>query len=97
MAMDLLRLDTGMRYCRNRVVLERITMTPQLREPRPHTELHCVGITYGNVGRAVCLRATAQRLNVINTNGDRPTMSYIRQPQRQTEIAGGEHHGQPNE
>ena len=56
-----------------------------------------VGTTYGNVGRAVCPRATVQRPNVINANGDRPTMSYIRQPQRHTEIAGGEHHGQPNE
>jgi hypothetical protein len=53
MAMGLLRLDTGMRYCRTQVVLERITKTPQLRKPRPHTELHCVGVTLGNEGRAV--------------------------------------------
>jgi hypothetical protein len=81
MAMGLLRLATGMRYCRTQVVLERITMTPQLREPRPHRELHSVGITLGNEGRAVRLAscddlleemlgsATVQRPNVINANG----------------------------
>ena len=30
MAMGLLRLDTGMRYCRTQVVLERLTKTKQL-------------------------------------------------------------------
>jgi len=81
MAMGLLRLATRVRYCRNQVVLERITKTLQLREPRPHTELHCVGITLGNEGRAVRLAscddlleemlgsATVQRPNVINANG----------------------------
>jgi hypothetical protein len=81
MAMGLLRLATGMRYCRTQVVLERVTMTPQLREPRPHRELHSVGITHGNVGRAVRPTtcddllewllglATVQRPNVINANG----------------------------
>jgi len=81
MAMGLLRLDTRMRYCRTQVVLERVTTTSQLKEPRPHTELHCVGITLGNEGRAVrpitcddLLEwpwglATVQRPNVINANG----------------------------
>jgi hypothetical protein len=81
MAMGLLRLDTGMRYCRNQVVVERVTMNPQLREPRPHRGLHSVGTTHGNVGRAVRLAscddlleemlgsATVQRPNVINANG----------------------------
>jgi hypothetical protein len=81
MAMGLLRLDTGMRYCRTQVVLERVTMTPQLREPRPRRELHSAGETHGDVGRAVRLAscddlleemlgsATVQRPNVINANG----------------------------
>jgi len=81
MAMGLLRLDTGMRYCRTQVVLERLTMTPQLRDSRPHRGLHSVGIKHGDVGRAVrpitCDdlleepwgSATVQRPNVINANG----------------------------
>jgi hypothetical protein len=81
MAMGLLRLDTGMRYCRPQVVLERVTMTPQLREPWPRRELHSAGKTHGDVGRAVrpitCDdllewpwgSATVQRPNVINANG----------------------------
>ena len=81
MAMGLLRLDTGMRYCRHQVVLQGLTMTPQLKEPRPHRGLHSVGITLGNEGRAVrpitcddLLEepwglATVQRPNVINANG----------------------------
>ena len=81
MAMGLLRLDTGMRYCRTQVVLERLTKTPQLKEPRPHRGLHSVGIKHGNVSRAVrpitCDdllewpwgSATVQRPNVINANG----------------------------
>jgi hypothetical protein len=81
MVMGLLRLDTRVRYCRTQVVLERITKNPQLREPRPHRELHSVGIKHGNVSRAVrpitCDdllewpwgSATVQRPNVINANG----------------------------
>ena len=81
MAMGLLRLDTGMRYCRSQVVLERITKTQQLREPWPRRELHSAGETHGDVGRAVrpitcddLLEwpwglATVQRPNVINANG----------------------------
>jgi len=81
MAVHLLFVNTRMRYCRNQVVLERLTMTSQLREPRPHRGLHSVGTTHGNVGRAVrpitCDdlleepwgSATVQRPNVINANG----------------------------
>jgi len=81
MAMGLLRLDTGMRYCRTQVVLERITKNPQLRDPWPRRELHSAGETHGDVGRAVrpitCDdllewpwgSATVQRPNVINANG----------------------------
>ena len=81
MAVHLLFVDTRMRYCRHQVVLQGLTMTPQLRDPWPHTELHCVGITLGNEGRAVRLAscddlleemlgsATVQRPNVINANG----------------------------
>jgi hypothetical protein len=81
MVMGLLRLATGMRYCRTQVVLERITTTPQLREPWPRRELHSAGETHGDVGRAVRLAscddlleemlgsATVQRPNVINANG----------------------------
>jgi len=53
--------------------------------------------TLGNKGRAVCVEATVQRPNVINVNGDRPTMSNIRQPQRHTGIAGGEHYTKPED
>jgi len=81
MAVHLLFVDTLMRYCRTQVVLERLTMTSQLREPRPHRGLHSVGIKHGNVSRAVrpitCDdlleepwgSATVQRPNVINANG----------------------------
>ena len=81
MAVHLLFVDTRVRYCRHQVVLERLTMTPQLREPRPHRGLHSVGIKHGNVSRAVRLAscddlleemlgsATVQRPNVINANG----------------------------
>ena len=81
MAMGLLRLDTGMRYCRTQVVLERLTIPPQLRDSRPRRELHSAGETHGDVGRAVRLAscddlleemlgsATVQRPNVINANG----------------------------
>jgi hypothetical protein len=81
MAVDLLRLATGMRYCRTQVVLERLTMNSQLRDSRPHRGLHSVGTIHGNVGRAVrpitCDdlleepwgSATVQRPNVINANG----------------------------
>ena len=81
MAVHLLFVDTRMRYCRTQVVLERLTMPPQFREPRPHRGLHSVGRTHGNVGRAVrpitCDdlleepwgSATVQRPNVINANG----------------------------
>ena len=81
MAVHLLFVDTRVRYCRNQVVLERLTMPPQLREPRPHRGLHSVGIKHGNVSRAVrpitCDdlleepwgSATVQRPNVINANG----------------------------
>ena len=81
MAMGLLRLATRVRYCRNQVVLERLTKTSQLREPWPRRELHSAGETHGNVGRAVrpitCDdlleepwgSATVQRPNVINANG----------------------------
>jgi hypothetical protein len=70
-----------MRYCRTQVVLQGLTMTPQLRDPWPRRELHSAGIKHGNVGRAVrpitCDdlleepwgSATVQRPNVINANG----------------------------
>jgi len=67
-------------------------MPTQSRDAWPHHQLQMVGGIHGDVGRAVCLRATVQRPNVINVNGDRPTMSNIRQPQRHTGIAGGEHY-----
>jgi hypothetical protein len=81
MAVHLLFVDTRMRYCRNQVVLERLTMTSQLRDSRPRRELHSAGKTHGDVGRAVrpitCDdlleepwgSATVQRPNVINANG----------------------------
>jgi hypothetical protein len=81
MVVHLLRLDTRMRYCRTQVVLERLTMPPQLRDPWPRRELHSAGETHGDVGRAVRLAscddlleemlgsATVQRPNVINANG----------------------------
>jgi hypothetical protein len=53
MVVHLLRLDTRMRYCRTQVVLERLTMPPQLRDPWPRRELHSAGETHGDVGRAV--------------------------------------------
>ena len=77
----LLRRDTCMRYCRHQVVLQGLTMTPQLRDPWPRRELHSAGETHGDVGRAVrpitCDdllewpwgSATVQRPNVINANG----------------------------
>ena len=71
-------------------------MPTQSRDAWPHHHLQMVGGIHGDVGRAVCLRATVQRPNVINVNGDRPTMSNIRQPQRHTGIAGGEHYTRPS-
>ena len=67
-------------------------MPTQSKDAWPHHQLQMVGRTHGDVGRGVCHKATLQRPNVINVNGDRPTMSNIRQPQRHTEIAGGEHY-----
>jgi hypothetical protein len=72
-------------------------MPTQSREAWPHHQLQMVGVTLGNEGRGVCVQATLQRPNVINVNGDRPTMSNIRQPQRHTGIAGGEHYTKPND
>ena len=81
MVVHLLFVDTRVRYCRHQVVLQGLTMTPQLRDSRPHRELHSVGIKHGNVSRAVrpitCDdlleepwgSATVQRPNVINANG----------------------------
>jgi len=81
MAVHLLFVDTRMRYCRTQVVLERLTMPSQLRDPWPRRELHSAGIKHGDVGRAVrpitCDdllewpwgSATVQRPNVINANG----------------------------
>ena len=81
MVVHLLFVDTRVRYCRHQVVLQGLTMTPQLRDSRPHRELHSVGIKHGNVSRAVRLAscddlleemlgsATVQRPNVINANG----------------------------
>ena len=81
MAVHLLFVDTRMRYCRTQVVLQGLTMTPQLRDPWPRRELHSAGETHGDVGRAVrpitCDdllewpwgSATVQRPNVINANG----------------------------
>ena len=81
MVMGLLRLATGMRYCRTQVVLERLTIPPQLKDSWPRRELHSAGETHGDVGRAVRLAscddlleemlgsATVQRPNVINANG----------------------------
>jgi hypothetical protein len=71
-------------------------MPTQSRDAWPHHQLQMVGVIHGDVGRAVCPRATVQRPNVINVNGDRPTMSNIRQPQRHTGIAGGEHYTTPD-
>ena len=71
-------------------------MPTQLREASAHHHLQMVGRTLGNEGRADCLKASVQRPNVINVNGDRPTMSNIRQPQRHTGIAGGEHYTRPS-
>jgi hypothetical protein len=72
-------------------------MPTQLRDAGRHHQLQMVRRTRGNSGRAVCLQATVQRPNVINVNGDRPTMSNIRQPQRHTGIAGGEHYTRPKQ
>ena len=81
MVVHLLFVDTAMRYCRTQVVLERLTMPPQLRDSWPRRELHSAGIKHGDVGRAVrpitCDdllewpwgSATVQRPNVINANG----------------------------
>ena len=81
MVVHLLFVDTRMRYCRTQVVLERLTMPPQLRDSWPRRELHSAGIKHGDVGRAVRLAscddlleemlgsATVQRPNVINANG----------------------------
>jgi len=81
MAVHLLFVDTRMRYCRNQVVLERLTITLQLKDSWPRRELHSAGGTHGDVGRAVrpitCDdlleepwgSATVQRPNVINANG----------------------------
>jgi len=71
-------------------------MGTQLSQAGRHHQLQMVRRTQGNLGRAVCLQATVQRPNVINVNGDRPTMSNIRQPQRHTGIAGGEHYARPS-
>ena len=81
MVVHLLFVDTRVRYCRNQVVLQGLTMTPQLRDSWPRRELHSAGETHGDVGRAVRLAscddlleemlgsATVQRPNVINANG----------------------------
>jgi len=71
-------------------------MPTQLSQASRHHQLQMVRRKRGNTGRAVCPRATVQRPNVINVNGDRPTMSSIRQPQRHTGIAGGEHYTRPD-
>jgi hypothetical protein len=71
-------------------------MSTQLRNAGRHHQLQMVRRTRGNSGRAVCLQATVQRPNVINVNGDRPTMSNIRQPEILTRTAGGEHTTEPN-
>jgi hypothetical protein len=71
-------------------------MPTQSRDAWPHHQLQMVGVIHGDVGRADCLKASVQRPNVINVNGDRPTMSNIRQPQRHTGIAGGEHYTRPS-
>jgi hypothetical protein len=80
-SVHLLRRDTRVRYCRSQVVLQGLTMTPQLNQPWPRRELHSAGIKHGDVGRAVRLAscddlleemlgsATVQRPNVINANG----------------------------
>ena len=81
MVVHLLFVDTRVRYCRHQVVLQGLTMTPQLRDSRPRRELHSAGKTHGDVGRAVRLAScddlleemlgldTVQRPNVINANG----------------------------
>jgi len=81
MVVHLLFVDTRVRYCRHQVVLQGLTMTPQLRDSWPRRELHSAGIKHGDVGRAVrpitCDdllewpwgSATVQRPNVINANG----------------------------
>ena len=71
-------------------------MPTQLRDARRHHQLQMVRRTRGNSGRAVCLQATVQRPNVTNENGDRPTMSNIRQPEILTRTAGGEHYTTPD-
>ena len=70
-------------------------MPTQLRDSWPHHHLQMVGVTLGDEGRGVCLQATLQRPNVTNENGDRPTMSNIRQPEILTRTAGGEHYTRP--
>ena len=51
-------------------------MPTQSREASAHHQLQMVGRTLGNEGRAVCLRATVQRPNVTNENGDRPHVKH---------------------
>jgi hypothetical protein len=51
-------------------------MPTQSRDAWPHHQLQMVGGIHGDVGRAVCLRATVQRPNVINENGDRPHVKH---------------------
>ena len=51
-------------------------MPTQSRDAWPHHQLQMVGVTLGDVGRADCLKASVQRPNVINVNGDRPHVKH---------------------
>jgi hypothetical protein len=51
-------------------------MPTQSRDAWPHHQLQMVGVTLGDEGRADCLKASVQRPNVINVNGDRPLVKH---------------------
>ena len=70
-------------------------MPEQLRAASARRGLDSAGRTLGSEGRAVCLRATAQRSNDIIANGVRPSVLNIRQPVLLGRSVGGKHHGDP--
>jgi len=51
-------------------------MPTQSRDAGRHHQLQMVRRTRGNSGRAVCVKTTVQRPNVINENGDRPHVKH---------------------
>ena len=67
----------------------RLTVRVQLNNTHDHVRVCTVLVTHGNVGRALCLRADVQRLNVTNTYGVRPQLMHSRQPQLLAETVGG--------